>query len=52
MILIPLMIIETIIVVILLGLLISAKTQISQLKRDNRELLRRLGLLSRSKIMD
>lgn len=51
-ILIPIVIIETIAIVVLLAALASVKAQTNQLKKDNRELLRRLRLVSRSKIVD
>lgn len=50
--LLTVMALESIAVVVLLVSLASARAQIARLKEDNGELLRRLRVLSRSKIVD
>lgn len=51
-ILIPLAIIEFLVIIILLIGWGTARIKISELKKDNQKLLRRLQIISRSKIVD
>jgi len=45
-------VIEGLIILVLLIMLVGLKTKISRLQNDNRELIRRLKLVSKSKIVE